>query len=61
MDLNINTNEFVHTDIVKMIEQVNRFRENLGYIPTKMSYREVNLETPGIYLKAGEENQSSTS
>lgn len=61
MDLNINTNEFVHTDIVKMIEQVNKFKETLGYIPTKMSYKEVNLETAGIYMKAGEENHSSTS
>ena len=61
MDLNINTNEFVHTDIVKMIEQINRFKETMGVIPTKLSYDEVNLETDGIYLKAGDDTHSSTS
>lgn len=56
LDLNIQSDEFVHSsnlliilmfdlEVVEAINLINDYKEQLNYIPTKIFYQEVSLET----------------
>lgn len=60
MDLNIQSDEFVHSskslissdilsEVVEAINIINDCKEQLGFVPSKLFYKEVGLETLGTY------------
>ena len=58
MDLNIQSDEFVHSKVVEAIRLITDLKEQLKYVPSKQFYHEVDLDTPGPYT-ASDESQSS--
>ena len=36
-------------EVVDAINMINEFKENLKYVPSKLFFSEVDLETPGLY------------
>ena len=48
-DLNIQPDEYCPKKVVDGLHKINRFQEDLGYLPTKLEYEEINLETPGFF------------
>ena len=61
MDLNIQSDEFVHSKVVSAINHINDLKEQLHYVPSKMFYQEVDLETPGPYTLTGMNSSQSDS
>lgn len=59
MDLNIQSDEFVHSKVVEAINQITDLKEQLRYVPSKIFYKEVDLETPGPYTMSSSSDQSS--
>lgn len=61
MDLNIQSDEYVHqcnppllslitfSEVVELMNMIMNFRENLKYVPSKLFFKEVTLDTPGAY------------
>ena len=41
-------------EVVEAINQINDFKESLKYVPSKLFYSEVDLESPGYYSVNGE-------
>ncbi len=71
LDLNIQSDEFVHSsiypiynyisllEVVEAINMINDYKEQLNFIPTKIFYQEVSLETPGTYSINNEDSSDS--
>lgn len=38
-----------YLEVVEAINMINDFKENLKYVPSKLFYREVDLESQGLY------------
>ena len=49
MDLNIQSDEFVHSKVVEAIHRINDFKDQFKYIPSKLFFTEVDLDTTGPY------------
>lgn len=49
MDLNIQSDDFEHSKVVEAINLINDLKEQLKYIPARLYYTEVDLETAGPY------------
>jgi hypothetical protein len=59
MDLNIQSDEFVHSKVVQAINYITDLKEQLHYVPSRIFFQEVDLETPGPYtLNGGSSGQS---
>ena len=48
-------------EVVEAINTVNEFKENLGYVPSRLFYKEVDLESPGIYSSSSDGLMDSVS
>ena len=48
-DLSIQPDEYCHAKVVDCINQINRYQDELNYMPTKLAFEEVNLDTPGYF------------
>jgi len=48
-DLSIQPDEWCHKKVVDCIEQINRYQEELNYMPTKLEFEDVDLEKPGYF------------
>ena len=59
MDLNIQSDEFVHSKVVSAINLITDLKEQLKYVPSRMFYQEVDLETPGPYSISAEGQSES--
>ena len=61
MDLNIQSDDFVHSKVVEVMQHIDAMKESLHYVPSKLQFEEVTLETPGLYSyeEAGDPNASS--
>jgi hypothetical protein len=53
MDLNIQSDEFVHSQVVEAIRLITDLKEQLKYVPSKQFFQEVDLDTPGPYIASG--------
>lgn len=60
MDLNIQSDEFVHLKVVEAIKHITDLKEQLKYVPSKHFFAEVDLETPGPYTLSTDPNNSET-
>lgn len=49
MDLNIQSDEFVHSKVVEAVHRITDFKEQLKYVPTRLFFRELDLDTPGPF------------
>ena len=61
-DLNIQADEWCHQKVVECINQINEFQETLSFMPTKLEFKEISLETPGYFSSsetAGENCEST--
>ena len=48
-DLNIQPDEYCPQKVVDRLNQINNFQETLGYVPTRLEFEEINLDTPGFF------------
>jgi hypothetical protein len=53
MDLNIQSDEFVHSKVVEAIHRITDYKEQLKYVPTKLFFKEIDLETAGPFTFNG--------
>ena len=60
MDLNIQSDDFEHIKIVEAISLIQDLKEEYKQAPTKLFFREVDLETSGWYSVSGQADASSS-
>jgi hypothetical protein len=60
MDLNIQSDEFVHSKVVEAIHMITDLKEQLKYVPSRHFYQEVDLDTPGPYSLSSEAGGSES-
>lgn len=47
--MNIQADEWCHKKVVECITQINDYQETLTFMPTKLEFKEISLETPGYF------------
>ena len=60
MDLNIQSDEFVHSKVVDAINLINDLKEQLKYVPSRLYYKEIGLDTPGPYSVSADGSSSES-
>ncbi len=60
-DLNIHIGDYAPQVVVDTINMYNNYKETLKYIPTRLQFQEVNLDSPGFFSFDNQSDQAESS